>query len=333
MPEHDHRAVEETAVRSGEPSARTGANTPAMSNLDSTPSEPITASARNPQRMPAPAEPLIWPSKVFDPHHPPADELINECVHCGFCLPTCPTYLLWHEEMDSPRGRIYLMKMGLEGEVDRMDDTYVRHFDQCLGCMACVSACPSGVKYDRLIESTRAQLERHYSAPAAGPALSRAHLFGLSLSREAAGAAATHVAVPALRTALAAASPGPAEAAAQTAAGYGSAAARGFLALHLRPPPAGARAAAGQTAPEGRTHPGLRAAHAVCRGERRHRAGAGRRRLRGGDSAHAGLLRRLEHARRPGAGRTALRPQDDHGPSSASRWTVSPSTPPAAAPT
>ena len=165
MPEHDHRAVEETAVHSGEPSARTDANTPAMSNLDSVPAEPLTASARNPQTTPALDEPVTWPSKVFDPHHPPADELINECVHCGFCLPTCPTYLLWHEEMDSPRGRIYLMKMGLEGEVDRMDDTYVRHFDQCLGCMACVSACPSGVKYDRLIESTRAQLERHYQRP------------------------------------------------------------------------------------------------------------------------------------------------------------------------
>src|SRR5947209_1835338 len=87
---------------------------------------------------------------AFDGHHAPALELIDECVHCGFCLPTCPTYLLWGEEMDSPRGRIYLMREGLEGEA--MNDTMVRHFDQCLGCLACVSACPSGVEYGKLIE-------------------------------------------------------------------------------------------------------------------------------------------------------------------------------------
>ena len=101
---------------------------------------------------------------IFDLQHPPAPELIDECVHCGFCLPACPTYALWHEEMDSPRGRIYLMKLGLQGQAT-MDATYVRHFDQCLGCMACMTACPSGVKYDKLIEATRAQIERRYSRP------------------------------------------------------------------------------------------------------------------------------------------------------------------------
>lgn len=98
---------------------------------------------------------------VFDEHHPPPTELINDCVHCGFCLPTCPTYALWGEEMDSPRGRIYLMKLGVEGQA-AMNDTYVGHFDKCLGCMACVSACPSGVQYDKLIEATRSQIERNY---------------------------------------------------------------------------------------------------------------------------------------------------------------------------
>jgi glycolate oxidase iron-sulfur subunit len=88
------------------------------------------------------------------------DDLLADCVHCGFCLPTCPTYLLWGEEMDSPRGRIYLMQQEREGAA--LDDTMVRHFDQCLGCMACVTACPSGVQYDRLIESTRATVERSH---------------------------------------------------------------------------------------------------------------------------------------------------------------------------
>jgi glycolate oxidase iron-sulfur subunit len=113
---------------------------------------------------PAPALPKVLPpgKQVFDQHSPPSQQLIDECVHCGFCLPTCPTYSLWYQEMDSPRGRIYLMKMGLEGQVEGMNETYVTHFDRCLGCMACVSSCPSGVKYDRLIEATRAQIERNY---------------------------------------------------------------------------------------------------------------------------------------------------------------------------
>jgi glycolate oxidase iron-sulfur subunit len=98
---------------------------------------------------------------VFDAHHPPAPELISDCVHCGFCLPACPTYTLWGEEMDSPRGRIYLMKLGVENAVP-LDDTYAQHFDACLGCMACVTACPSGVRYDELIEAVRPQLERNH---------------------------------------------------------------------------------------------------------------------------------------------------------------------------
>jgi glycolate oxidase iron-sulfur subunit len=101
---------------------------------------------------------------AFDSHHPPSTDLVNACVHCGFCLPTCPTYALWGEEMDSPRGRIYLMKLGLEGKV-ALDSTFVHHMDNCLGCMACMTACPSGVKYDKLIEATRAQIERNFARP------------------------------------------------------------------------------------------------------------------------------------------------------------------------
>src|ERR1700694_5492106 len=97
---------------------------------------------------------------IFDDEHAPARDLIDECVHCGFCLPACPTYLLWGREADSPRGRIYLMKLGLDGAA-AMTPGYVEHFDTCLGCMACVTACPSGVQYERLIKATRPQLERH----------------------------------------------------------------------------------------------------------------------------------------------------------------------------
>ncbi|NUT33941.1 MAG: 4Fe-4S dicluster domain-containing protein [Hamadaea sp.] len=97
---------------------------------------------------------------AFDEHHPPRADLVADCVHCGFCLPTCPTYVLWGAEADSPRGRIHLMEQGLRGEP--LTDSVVTHFDRCLGCMACVSACPSGVRYDLLIADTRQQVERRH---------------------------------------------------------------------------------------------------------------------------------------------------------------------------
>jgi glycolate oxidase iron-sulfur subunit len=97
---------------------------------------------------------------AFDAFHPPQRELVDDCVHCGFCLPSCPTYDLWGEEMDSPRGRIYLMKSGLDGEP--LSQSMVGHIDACLGCMACVTACPSGVQYGPLITATRAQVERRH---------------------------------------------------------------------------------------------------------------------------------------------------------------------------
>ncbi len=93
-------------------------------------------------------------------------ELTRACVHCGFCLPTCPTYVLWSEEMDSPRGRIQLMEKTAEGTL-RLSPTVVEHFDRCLGCMACVSSCPSGVQYDRLIEETRHVVEDEHRRPRA----------------------------------------------------------------------------------------------------------------------------------------------------------------------
>ena len=83
---------------------------------------------------------------------------ISDCVHCGFCLPACPTYVLWGEEMDSPRGRIYMMRKVVEGEAP-LDARFRTHMDNCLGCMACMTACPSGVEYNKLIEPTRAMIE------------------------------------------------------------------------------------------------------------------------------------------------------------------------------
>jgi len=98
-------------------------------------------------------------TSAFDAHHAPPTAIIEKCVHCGFCLPVCPTYVLWGQEMDSPRGRIYLMKIASEGAAE-MNANWVSHFDSCLGCMACMTACPSGVDYGKLIEATRAQIER-----------------------------------------------------------------------------------------------------------------------------------------------------------------------------
>jgi len=98
----------------------------------------------------------------FDQKNPPNPKLIDSCVHCGFCLSTCPSYRVIGKEMDSPRGRIYLMDAINEGEAALVDAT-VQHFDSCLGCLACVTTCPSGVQYDKLIAATRTQIERNYS--------------------------------------------------------------------------------------------------------------------------------------------------------------------------
>ncbi|MEJ7891107.1 MAG: heterodisulfide reductase-related iron-sulfur binding cluster [Solirubrobacteraceae bacterium] len=100
----------------------------------------------------------------MQPGTPSLNELIDDCVHCGFCLPTCPTYDLWSEEMDSPRGRIVLMKELADGEIS---PELVTHVDRCLGCMACVTACPSGVRYDLLVNQARAEIERRYVRPRA----------------------------------------------------------------------------------------------------------------------------------------------------------------------
>ncbi len=92
----------------------------------------------------------------------------SDCVHCGFCLPACPTYQLWGEEMDSPRGRIHLISQALDGT--QLTQAASTHLDRCLGCMACVPACPSGVRYDRLIEAARTWIEEPPPGLSPGPA-------------------------------------------------------------------------------------------------------------------------------------------------------------------
>src|SRR5215472_688861 len=95
--------------------------------------------------------------------------LADDCVHCGFCLPACPTYQLWGEEMDSPRGRIHLVCQLLDGAP--LTEPTAEHFDRCLGCMACMTACPSGVQYDQIIEAAREWTESAAGgAPAGGAA-------------------------------------------------------------------------------------------------------------------------------------------------------------------
>jgi glycolate oxidase iron-sulfur subunit len=120
-----------------------------MNEVKSTP-----ATAHNPSPF------TLYPSS-FDPQNPPDPTLIDACVHCGFCLSTCPSYRVLGKEMDSPRGRIYLMDGVNEGEIP-LSPAIVQHFDSCLGCLACVTTCPSGVQYDQLIEATRSQVVRNH---------------------------------------------------------------------------------------------------------------------------------------------------------------------------
>ena len=104
------------------------------------------------------------PVESLGPQAPSMAEAVASCVHCGFCLPACPTYLALGEEMDSPRGRILLMKGALEGELSQED--VLPHIDRCLGCLACVTACPSGVEYGELLTPFREMTEKRRSRSA-----------------------------------------------------------------------------------------------------------------------------------------------------------------------
>ena len=103
-------------------------------------------------------------AQLADPNIGEADKILRACVHCGFCLATCPTYVLLGDELDSPRGRIYLIKEMLEH--DRPADAEVtKHIDRCLSCLACMTTCPSGVHYMHLVDHARAHIEETYRRP------------------------------------------------------------------------------------------------------------------------------------------------------------------------
>ncbi len=99
------------------------------------------------------------PAGAFSGRDVPDLDELRKCVHCGICLPQCPTYRVLGQEMDSPRGRLYLMRAAAEGRVG-LSETFAHHLDLCLGCRACETACPSGVRFGSLLEATRAQLRR-----------------------------------------------------------------------------------------------------------------------------------------------------------------------------
>jgi glycolate oxidase iron-sulfur subunit len=104
------------------------------------------------------------PELLADPAMAASEAAIRKCVHCGFCMATCPTYVLLGDELDSPRGRIYLMKEMLENNRDPTAET-VKHIDRCLSCLSCMTTCPSGVNYMHLVDHARAYIEARYRRP------------------------------------------------------------------------------------------------------------------------------------------------------------------------
>src|SRR5918998_6975188 len=104
------------------------------------------------------------PAQLADPHIVEADRILRRCVHCGFCLATCPTYVELGNELDSPRGRIYLIKDMLENDKPASHDVAL-HIDRCLSCLSCMTTCPSGVDYMHLVDQARARIEATYRRP------------------------------------------------------------------------------------------------------------------------------------------------------------------------
>jgi glycolate oxidase iron-sulfur subunit len=105
-------------------------------------------------------------AQLADPDIAEADKILRACVHCGFCTATCPTYVLLGDELDSPRGRIYLIREMLEKEAPPTAEV-VKHIDRCLSCLACMTTCPSGVHYMHLVDQARVRIEKNYTRPLA----------------------------------------------------------------------------------------------------------------------------------------------------------------------
>ena len=104
------------------------------------------------------------PAQLSDSDIAEADKILRKCVHCGFCTATCPTYVLLGDELDSPRGRIYLIKQMLEKNEPPTAEV-VKHIDRCLSCLACMTTCPSGVNYMHLVDQARVKIEKEYARP------------------------------------------------------------------------------------------------------------------------------------------------------------------------
>src|ERR1700751_4169036 len=127
-------------------------------------------------------------AQLADPDMAESERILRACVHCGFCTATCPTYVLLGDELDSPRGRIYLIKDMLEHDRPATADV-VTHIDRCLSCLSCMTTCPSGVNYMHLVDHARHSIEENYRRPweervlriFLGTVLSRPLLFRLSL--------------------------------------------------------------------------------------------------------------------------------------------------------
>src|SRR5512144_767372 len=103
-------------------------------------------------------------TQLLDPQVASSEKILRACVHCGFCTATCPTYVLLGDELDSPRGRIYLIKDMLEHERPASAEV-VKHIDRCLSCLSCMATCPSGVHYMHLVDHARVHIENTYTRP------------------------------------------------------------------------------------------------------------------------------------------------------------------------
>src|SRR5438552_1428026 len=103
-------------------------------------------------------------AQLADPDTAASEKILRACVHCGFCTATCPTYVLLGDELDSPRGRIYLIKNLLEQGEPANGET-VKHIDRCLSCLSCMTTCPSGVNYMPLVDEARVHIEKTYRRP------------------------------------------------------------------------------------------------------------------------------------------------------------------------